>query len=183
MYEPFVKNLIIVILLLCIFLLISWACSAVCNTLRQILHKIAVVMFPDDSVRDICKQICCIVLLLTMFGGCLWFLREEIGMSRETFSTFMLIWASMSFAFMFLAKFLPNGIYKRICVWIFITVMFLPPLYICFRILRKENSSRNLWRHISRGLSTAGTAGAAAAKKGKKQDSKSKKQSVDKKNS
>ena len=145
--------------------------AGACNTGYRFLYKIA----PEGSFRRGCAGI---VLWITMFGTVGWLMRDAhlLEMSDEQLLVLLAIWVLTTVIFAALTKFLPDNIFKRICGWIFLAVAFVPPLWLCFRILGKGGRGNNcIWRHVSRGIRGAGAAGAAAAsakKNGKSRRSK-----------
>lgn len=152
--------------------------AGACNTVYRFLYKIA----PEGSFRRGCAGI---ALWIAMVGMVAWFMRDELKINNEQLFAFLSIWSLAIVIFAVLVKVLPDGIFKRVCGWIFLAVAFGPPLWLCFRHLGKGGRGNNrIWRHVSRGIQCAGAAGAtAASKKERQKNRRSKKQSVDKKNS
>ncbi len=101
-----------------------------------------------------------------MVGMFAWFMRDELKINNEQLFAFLSIWSLAIVIFAVLVKVLPDGIFKRVCGWVFLAVAFGPPLWLCFRLLGKGGRGNNrIWRHVSRGIQGAGAAGAAAASK------------------
>ena len=153
--------------LLALWLFCRITCAA-CNKLYGFLYKIA----PEGSFRRQCAGI---VLWVAMFGATAWCMRDELKMSNEKLIILLLLWLLVTILLGILVKILPDGIFKRVCGWIFAAVIFIPPLWLCSRILGKGGRGNNgIWGHVSRGLKRAGAAGAAAASKNGEQKKPSK---------
>ena len=169
-----VTALFLTLLALWIFCRIT---RAAYNKLYGFLYKIA----PEGSFLRRCAGI---ALWIAMVGVFAWFMRDELKINNKQLFAFLSIWSLAIVIFAVLVKVLPDGIFKRVCGWIFLAVAFGPPLWLCFRFLREGGRGNNgIWRHVSRGIRCAGAAGTAAASAKKKGKSRrSKKRTVDRGN-
>ena len=125
-----VTALFLTLLALWIFCRIT---RAAYNKLYGFLYKIA----PEGSFLRRCAGI---ALWIAMVGVFAWFMRDELKINNKQLFAFLSIWSLAIVIFAVLVKVLPDGIFKRVCGWIFLAVAFEPLLWLCFRLLGKRRT-------------------------------------------
>ena len=92
------------------------------------------VLFRKICINPVCQWIASLILWFIMTSALLLFAHKDINISDETCVALLSIWFFMLVTGAVLTQVLHDGIFKRICAWIFLAVVFIPPLWICFRL-------------------------------------------------
>lgn len=136
-----------------------------CILLRKIYDK-TIGLLRGSFANPLYKGILGLAGWSVMWGSVFWIAHRDFNISDEACIVLLSVWFLMLVAGVVLTQVLPDGRFKRIFNWIFFAVAFIPPLWLCVRILGKGGrGNTHIWRHISRGIRGAGAAGAAAASK------------------
>ena len=109
------------------------------------------VLFLKICINPVYRRIASLILWFIMTSALLLLAHKEkdINISDETCVVLLSIWFFMLVAGVILTQVLHDGIFKRICGWIFIAVVVIPPLWLCFKLPAEGRYGRCFWLAIS----------------------------------